>query len=237
MRHSAPIVCAILAAAGMSAGIAGSQAGEVMNLTGTVTLQRAQQLLPLKADDVLLAGDTVNTAADSSVQLYLEDDAYIALTQNSQLRIDQFLLPEPEGRKSLKPGKSLFTLKQGGFRTVTGLIGKSPKDAYEVVTPVAKLNEIGTDYETFFCQGNCSGFSDGLYMRVNVGIVSVVNAGGHYIAHAGETVYVANSSTRAVRVKGGSPFDNPRIETDFRITPHRIETRPRIEHEPPPSPS
>lgn len=236
MRHSELILCALLSAAGISAGIAGTQAGQVQNLTGTATVERGDQRLPLKRDDAVAAGDTIQTAAGSSAQFRLEDDAYIALTQNTEFRIDQFVLPEKT--TAGKPGKSLMTLKQGGFHTITGLIGKSPRDAYEVVTPVAKLNEIGTDYEVFYCKGNCSGLPDGLYLKVNHGIVSVVSGGGHYVAHTGETVYVANTSALAVRVNTG-PFDNPRIQADFSMNSGGgINGKPpRVEHEPPPSPS
>ena len=49
-----------------------------------------------------------------------------------------------------------FRLLKGGFRTVTGLIGKTDRAQYRVSTQTATIGIRGTDYEVILCDAACS---------------------------------------------------------------------------------
>ena len=55
------------------------------------------------------------------------------------------------------PGsRAFFKLLKGGFRAVSGLIGKVDRNDYRVSTPVATIGIRGTDYLLVLCDEKCS---------------------------------------------------------------------------------
>ncbi|MDB5985474.1 MAG: hypothetical protein JWR16_527 [Nevskia sp.] len=56
-----------------------------------------------------------------------------------------------------EPGShAFFSLLKGGFRAVSGAIGKVKHEDYEVATPVATIGIRGTDYLAVLCDANCA---------------------------------------------------------------------------------
>lgn len=54
------------------------------------------------------------------------------------------------------PGsRAFFKLLKGGFRAVSGLIGKVDRNAYRISTPVATIGIRGTDYLLVLCDEKC----------------------------------------------------------------------------------
>ncbi len=53
-------------------------------------------------------------------------------------------------------GQAFFRLLKGGFRAVSGLIGKSNVDEYRISTPVATIGIRGTDYYVVLCDPVCA---------------------------------------------------------------------------------
>lgn len=51
---------------------------------------------------------------------------------------------------------AVFKLLKGGFRTVTGLIGKADRGEYRVSTRTATIGIRGTDYEVILCDAACA---------------------------------------------------------------------------------
>lgn len=51
---------------------------------------------------------------------------------------------------------AFFRLLKGGFRTVSGLIGKANPQDYRVSTPVATIGIRGTDYYVYICDQACA---------------------------------------------------------------------------------
>lgn len=51
--------------------------------------------------------------------------------------------------------RAFFRLFKGGFRSVSGLIGKLNRDDYRVSTPVATIGIRGTTYSARLCEGDC----------------------------------------------------------------------------------
>ena len=58
---------------------------------------------------------------------------------------------------------------QGGFRTVTGLIGRNNKQNYRISTPAAIISVSGTDHEVFYLSNDMPGALAGTYNKVNRG--------------------------------------------------------------------
>ncbi|NGY04615.1 FecR family protein [Solimonas terrae] len=52
--------------------------------------------------------------------------------------------------------RAFLRLLKGGFRTVSGLIGKTNADDYLVTTPVATIGIRGTDYYAYICDLACA---------------------------------------------------------------------------------
>ncbi len=97
----------------------------------------------LKRRSEILEGDVVSTDASGMIQIRFIDKALMTLKANSQLDIRAYQTAKAEGEDE----KVLMNLITGGFRTITGSIGKGDKDAYEVKTPAASIGIRGTNYE------------------------------------------------------------------------------------------
>jgi hypothetical protein len=167
-------------------------AGSVIFAKGPVTAQREPSVALTKGDEVLVE-DTVVTGAAGRAQLLMLDGAKIAIRPNSRLRIEEFSFTESSGDKSVT---SLF---KGGFRTITGAIGKADETAYEVRTPVGVLGVRGTDYMAVFCRSDCTrapGVSasdpleDGLYLGVTDGTILFRNELGQFDLSEGEYAFI-----------------------------------------------
>ncbi|MDM4769330.1 hypothetical protein [Solimonas sp. SE-A11] len=82
------------------------------------------------------------------------------------------------------PGsRAFFKLLKGGFRAVSGLIGKVDRNDYRVTTPVATIGIRGTDYLLVLCDEKCSTdpvISDSVPegARIEGGLVVGVVSGG-----------------------------------------------------------
>ncbi|MEK6805833.1 MAG: FecR family protein [Pseudomonadota bacterium] len=121
--------------------------GQVTSLLGKITAQRGAQMVGLNPGDSIQSRDTISTGEKSIVRFRMSDDSYFALPTNSSLRIDEYSLPRKSGNTA---GRAFFSLLKGGFRTVTGLVGKIDNNSYKVVTPVATLGIRGTEYQVLY---------------------------------------------------------------------------------------
>jgi hypothetical protein len=67
----------------------------------------------------------------------------------------QALVPTPPQQQSTV-ARSFFRLVKGGFRSITGLVGKINRDEYQVATPVATIGIRGTDITVIDCDVVCA---------------------------------------------------------------------------------
>ncbi|WP_157730016.1 FecR domain-containing protein [Bacterioplanes sanyensis] len=117
-------------------------AGRVIMVRGDVTAIDAEGAArSLGRRDPVYVTDTLRTAADGKVQIRFVDNALLALKPNTELRISTYQVTPGESG-----GTILMELVEGGFRTLTGSIGKGDKSDYEVRTPVASIGIRGTLY-------------------------------------------------------------------------------------------
>ncbi len=185
-------------------------AGEILFVFGKANISNAAgQHTVLRGDDVD-SGDLISTAGNGRVQIRMSDGGLIALRPNTQFRIDEYSFAAAESGSessaSETPDRSFYTLVKGGFRSITGAVGKNDKSAYRVRTPVATIGIRGTDYTAIYCSGDCSGLldssgtslADGLYVGVIDGGVILMNDAGSLDVDPGEYAYVADENTAPV---------------------------------------
>jgi hypothetical protein len=210
--------------------------GTVVKVEGTASVERGGRQLPLAEPFPVQSGDTVKVAEQSKVQLHFQDDSVFALASGTDLRIEQFTLARKENA-----GSAIFSLLRGGLRTITGLIGKGTRDTYEMRTPMATIGIRGSAYSAILCASTCSAtgkFKAGLYLYAESGLIIVGNTAGKLNLKAGQTAYVASNTSAPVLVRI-SPFSDPQFSADFGIDlDFDVEVHPpRIEQDPPASPS
>ncbi|MEX0708288.1 MAG: FecR family protein [Woeseia sp.] len=206
-------------------------AGQVIFATGQVTAERTPPEPLAKGDDVLVE-DTVRTGSASRAQLLMLDGAKIAIRPESALRIEEFAYaagdddPAAAAVTSADQDASVTRLLKGGFRTITGAIGKQADDKYEVRTPVGVLGIRGTDFALLLCGGDCSAVDgaappeDGLYIGVTEGIIVFRNETGDIELRAGQYAFIPLDTRRPRRlsvpppqlIDSGVPADGARAE-------------------------
>jgi hypothetical protein len=98
----------------------------------------------LKRRSKIMSGDIIKTGLVSSIQIRFVDKALMTIKANSEMNIAEYQLANPN--ENIKE-KALMKLVKGGFRTISGQIGKGDKSAYRVDTPAASIGIRGTNYE------------------------------------------------------------------------------------------
>ena len=228
-----PIYLRSAAAALLLAPALGWAEGSVVGIDGKAQVERGAQAMPAVEALEVRAGDTVSVSAQSKVELQFADDSVFAIPGAASLRIDEFRLPTKQAG-----GKAVYTLVEGGFRTVTGLVGKGSRDEYAVNTDLATITVKGSAYTAMRCRVACKGSKPGLYVRSESGVITVGNGAGKLVLQPGQVAFV-ESKDGAPKLVQNSPFNDPIFASAFDFS-DRIETTnepPRIEQENPASPS
>lgn len=144
------------------------EAGIVLFANGDVTATSQNGVArELKRRSPVYAGDSLRTGAGARAQVRFTDGGIVALKPASELRIDDYAY-----RAGSSEQKSILSLLKGGFRTMTGAIGKQTRSDYRVNTPVATIGIRGTLYETSYVEG------EGLSLGVWDGGISACNSSG-----------------------------------------------------------
>lgn len=124
-------------------------AGSVRYMSGTLVAQKPDGTLRVLAPkSPVHPGELLVTGEKSYAQVTMNDGTKMTLRPQSNLKIEtyQFKNEEP------KADSAVFRLLKGGFRTVTGLIGKrGNKDAYSLRAAGATIGIRGTDFSSRLC--------------------------------------------------------------------------------------
>jgi hypothetical protein len=162
-----------------TAGAAAVVAGTVTLLTGRGTATGSDgSIRALVKGDPVYSGDMVHSGAASYVDLKFSDGGYFLLRPNTRFEVTDFVdhtkggAKTPAAKAPQQPGQppvavasagvdsggshAFFRLLKGGFRSVSGLIGKINHDDYQVATPVATVGIRGTDYLAVICDSTCA---------------------------------------------------------------------------------
>ncbi len=192
---------------------AANEAGKVIFAKGSVSAERDPPE-PLAKGDAILVEDAIVTGNAARAQLLMLDGAKVAIRPNSRLLIEEFLYaggePEPKDKPvAVASGdRAVYKLIKGGFRSITGAIGKENEEDYQVRTPVGVLGIRGTEYTVLLCQDDCgsekeadgSSLENGLHLSVSSGIVVFRNEHGDFEIAAGEKYVIPLIGRRPRRV-------------------------------------
>lgn len=152
-----------------TAAVSSAPAGHVQLASGEVQIVAADgKSRPAARGDVVDEGDTVVTGAAGALHLRMLDDGILAVRANTRIRIDQFRWSGKEDGSE----RSVLDLIKGGFRTLTGVIGRRNKDAYRISTVTATIGIRGTDHEVYHLDAGDAAAANaqaGSYSKVNVG--------------------------------------------------------------------
>lgn len=225
------ILAAVLAALFAPAALAAERAGDITLLTGRATAASADgEIRPLEKDGAVYAGEMISTGPNSYLNILFTDGGRVLLRPNSRFQIEQYSYAAAKPADTTRRGGSpnveaetesnaLFRLLKGGFRAVTGLIGKENRENFNVRTPVATIGIRGTDFEARLCDADCFDVEpmpqDGLYTGVFQGGIDVENALGAVTQGVGEYGFVAGQNMppvglpRRPRVLGQDPMPDP----------------------------
>ena len=136
--------------------LAATEVGKILATRGAVSATAADgQSRELRRGASLFEGDTVITGADSFARIRFSDGGSLHLRAATRFAVSEYAFQE-EGEKDV----SRFDLVAGGFRAVTGAIGRDDKAAYSVNTPVTTIGIRGTDHEARYCNGDCTDLID-----------------------------------------------------------------------------
>lgn len=133
---------------------AAEAAGRVIMARGEVTAtSESGAIRNLKRRDSIFNHEIIKTGDNSKVQIRFTDNALLALKPNSELNIKSYIYSADSTKGSIsnsaQNSQVIMELVAGGFRTLTGKIGKGNKEAYQVNTPAASIGIRGTLYEIF----------------------------------------------------------------------------------------
>ncbi len=194
--------------------IALAQAGRFLLAVGDVVVVRGAAEIRAGAGTPVESGDTIRVGVDSNAQIRLTDESIVGLRAGTVLRLDDYFYSgSVDGRE-----KTLISLLKGGFRTVTGVIGRlQDRNKYAVRTPTSTIGIRGTHYVVAHCDNDCGAaqrvslafaalaqadtrpgigqaVANGTYGGVTNGRIEVANQTGERVFGANEFFYVASNA-------------------------------------------
>lgn len=209
-KRALPLMLAVL----LGFGAASAQAAAAAKVSLVTGVAKAGER-SLHKGDPINAGETITVGNNSYLSLAFADGGRVLLRPNTTFEVEAYDYPPvappaaaaTEGTEnspatvteSVPPapgsGKAFFKLVRGGFRAISGLIGKKDHQEYLVRTTVATIGIRGTDYVAEICSGqDCAGpylevdgdLSEALQVGVNEGAIEVTNEQGVFPVDQGQ---------------------------------------------------
>jgi FecR-like protein len=177
-RHLLILAGACLAATtGAALAQGATAAGRFLSVTGDVRVQAPDgKRRTAERGGEFREGDTVVTGPNALAQLRTADGGLLSVRADTEMKLDKFAYAgEKDSNASF-----LVSLVKGGFRTITGLIGRANRDGYKVTTPSATIGIRGTHFELVHVlpQAASQQAPAGTYNRVFDGITTMQNKAG-----------------------------------------------------------
>jgi hypothetical protein len=139
-------------------------------------------------------GDTLSTAKGAMTQLKMGDGAVVVVVPESRVTVVEFRYAGVEDGTE----KVRYRLEQGGFRAVTGAIGRTHKKNYVIETPIAHMGVRGTDHETYYFPAigpvSEDGAKPGAYNKVNMGKTFIRTGAGEVEVEPNQVGFVASAN-------------------------------------------
>lgn len=153
------------------------QAAVVIVAAGEVyAVDKQQNKRSLQRRSKVFVGDTLITGKQGRTQIRFIDGAVVSLRPESELNIQKYAY----GKTKADEG-SLMTLIKGGFRTITGAIGK---EKYKLITSMATIGIRGTHYEVVIDNGQMfvALWDGGVTLSNNAGAIDLGLGANHNFA-------------------------------------------------------
>ncbi|MBL8518655.1 MAG: FecR domain-containing protein [Betaproteobacteria bacterium] len=157
----------------------------------------------LRKDARILPGEVIQTARGDELVIVMDDNAVIALRQNSTLRIDDYTT-RGEGES-----RAILTLAAGFMRSVSGWIGKRDGTRYQLRAGHATIGIRGTDHETGI-----------VTLGANAGVYHKVNEGGTSLTSGGASITVKSGQAALAKPDKRPPVILDKIPDVFQPSPH-----------------
>ena len=189
------------------AGAAFGLAGHVQFVIGDVKLtNRAGQTRALQKGAAIDEGDRVVTADGAMAQIKMVDGGFIAVRPNTDMGFDTYhYAGKEDGTES-----AVVSLLRGGFRTITGIIGRTNKQNYLVKTPTATIGIRGTDHEPMVilepAPGQAAIAPPGTYDKVNAGVAFIQTDAGSIDIQRNQVGFAPVSRAAPVLLPAIPPF-------------------------------
>lgn len=217
------IFLGLLVGAAGAGRVHGQSAGVIQFVAGNATLVAASgQARAARKGVPVSAGDTLVTAPGALAQIKMGDGAIVVVQPESRLAVAEFhYAGREDGNEKVR-----YRLEQGGFRAITGAIGRTHKRNYLIETPVAHMGVRGTDHEAYyFPAAGPAGAKPGAYNKVNTGRTFIRTKAGEIEVDPNEVGYVASA--------GDVPVLLPRVPEFFnRSAAPRDARRPAVDPAP-----
>jgi len=193
-------------------------AGTVTHLSGTLYVKRADGAVRLLSERSRVdQGDELSTERSTYAQVKFDDGGQVTLRPNTRVKIDSFSFDKAEPKKD----GFVMSLLKGGFRAITGLIGKrANRNAYRVSTSTATIGIRGTDYTAIDIPAPGPGspplppdLPPGVYVQVADGIVAMISGNVEQLVQLKETGYSPSSNVPPSLIP--PPPSLPRVAPPF----------------------
>jgi hypothetical protein len=168
-------------------------AGVFQFVTGSVqVVAEGGAAKPARKGTPLSVGETVLSEKTGTAQIKMADGAIIVVQPETRVTVADF---HYEGREDGSE-RVRYRLEHGGFRAITGAIGRSHKDKYLIETPIAQMGVRGTDHESYYFEtpqpSNGGMARAGVYNKVNVGLVFIRTEAGEVVIAPNQVGFAAS---------------------------------------------
>lgn len=160
-----------------SSAFAAELAGIVERMQGNAQVinSSGQKSLSVKAE--VFQGDQITTGNDSEMLIRMTDGAVLALRPNTNMTVTEYHFDNKDSSRD----NMFVRLLKGGFRTVTGAIGKKNPQKVKFNTPTATIGIRGTDFEVAVVEDSKKGAEAGTYNKVFQGATYLENNQGKQV--------------------------------------------------------
>jgi len=192
------VMLALVSAALSESALANT--GRVDFVTGNVQVTQADgRARALQKGAELGSGDRITSGADGRAQIRFSDGAYVSVQPNTEFDIKEYRFNgKADGTES-----ALFGLFKGAMRTITGLVGHTNRNKYQIATPTATIGIRGTG-------GIIQVNNDGSTLVVGTsGIWSLTNSGGTIDVPAGTAGFAGANRNVPPRLTREGPIVPP----------------------------
>ena len=141
---------------------------------------------PLAKGDAVFEGDVIRSAAGSHAQLVMSDEALVAVRAESSVKLTKYSYHGVEDGTE----RAIIDLLKGGLRSVTGAIGRTNKDSYQLRNDMHVIGIRGTDHETYANDA-------GTFSRVTMGGTYIQAPSGRIDVAPGEIAFASRRNDLA----------------------------------------